>query len=334
MHGEGGFHGSRFFCPLDRVIEGRQRVLAYFLKRLLGAVPTLAVIVVLAFALMRLAPGGPFDEEQALPPEIRANLERAYGLDQPLHVQLGRYVAGLLQGDFGPSFKFKDFTVTELIAAGLPVSVQLGSLAMLAAMLAGVPLGVFSALRHNRAADHVVMGFAVLGIALPVFVVAPLAALVFGIHLGWLPVAGWMPGEWRDMVLPVAALALPVTAYLARLTRASFLEVLGAPFVRAAQARGLGVARVVWRHALPAALVPVVSYLGPAAAAVLTGSLVVEVLFGLPGLGRHLVQGALNRDYTLVMGMVVVYAVLMILLNLLVDLAYAWLDPRMRPGRR
>ena len=306
---------------------------ASVLKRLRGALPTLAVIVVVAFLLVRLAPGGPFDEEQAIPPEIRANLERAYGLDQPLHVQLGRYVAGLARGDFGPSFKFKDFSVTELIAAGLPVSLQLGALAMLAAIGIGLPLGVLAALRHNRALDHLVMAWAVVGIAVPVFVVAPLAALVFGVHLGWLPVAGWTPGEWRDMVLPVAALALPVTAYVARLTRGSLLEVLATPFVRAARARGIGPARVVWRHALPASLIPVVSYLGPAAAAVLTGSLVVEVLFGLPGLGRYLVQGALNRDYTLVLGMVVVYATVMILMNLLVDVAYAWLDPRVRPGR-
>jgi oligopeptide transport system permease protein len=309
-------------------------VLAYVLKRLLGAIPTLALIVVLAFLLMRLAPGGPFDEEQAIPPEIRANLERAYGLDQPLPVQLGRYLSGLVRGDFGPSFKFKDFTVTELIAAGLPVSLQLGALAMLVTILVGVPLGVFSALRQNQAIDHLVMALAVLGIAVPVFVVAPLAALVFGVRLGWLPVSGWAPGEWRDMVMPVAALALPVMAYVARLTRASLLEVLGSPFVRAARARGVGGARVVWRHALPAGLVPVVSYLGPAAAAVLTGSLVVEVLFGLPGIGRHLVQGALNRDYTLVLGMVLVYASIMILMNLLVDVVYAWLDPRVRPGSR
>lgn len=309
-------------------------MLAYVLKRLLGAIPTLAVIVVAAFLLMRLAPGGPFDEEQAIPPEIRANLERAYGLDQPAHVQLGRYLAGLSRGDFGPSFKFKDFTVTELIAAGLPVSLQLGLLSMLVAVAAGIPLGTFAALRHNRGADHLVMALAVVGIAVPVFVIAPLAALVFGVHLGWLPVAGWEPGEWRDMLMPVAALALPVAAYVARLTRASLLEVLASPFVRAARARGVGTARVVWRHALPAGLVPVVSYLGPAAAAVLTGSLVVEVIFGLPGLGRHLVQGALNRDYTLVMGMVIVYAAAMILMNLLVDLAYAWLDPRVRPGAR
>jgi oligopeptide transport system permease protein len=309
-------------------------VLGYVVKRLLGAIPTLAVIVVLAFLLTRLAPGGPFDEEQALPPEIKANLERAYGLDQPLPVQLGRYVAGLLRGDFGPSFKFKDFTVTELIATGLPVSLKLGLAAILLAMLVGVPLGVLAAVRHNSAVDYAVTGFAVLGIAVPVFVIAPLLALVFGIYLGWLPVAGWSPGSARDMVLPTVTLALPVIAYIARLTRGSVLEVLRAPFVRAARARGVPGGRVLLRHVLPAALVPVVSYLGPATAAVLTGSLVVETIFGLPGLGRYLVQGALNRDYTLVMGMVIVFAALMITLNLVVDLLYAWLDPRMRPGRR
>lgn len=307
-------------------------MILYALKRLLGAIPTLALIVVLSFLLTRLAPGGPFDEEQAVPPEIRANLELAYGLDQPLAVQLGRYVSGLLRGDFGPSFKFKDFSVTELIAAGLPVSLQLGGLSLLAAVLAGIPLGTIAALRHNSAADHLIMAVAVIGIAVPVFVVAPLAALVFGVHLGWLPVHGWAPGQWRDMVLPTLTLALPVVAYVARLTRGSMLEALRAPFVRAARARGVPGARVVWRHALPAALTPVVSYLGPAAAAVLTGSLVVETIFGLPGMGRHLVQGALNRDYTLVMGMVIVYGSFMIALNLLVDIAYAWLDPRIRPG--
>lgn len=308
-------------------------MILYALKRLLGAIPTLALIIVLSFLLTRLAPGGPFDDEQAVPPEIRANLERAYGLDQPLAVQLGRYVSGLLRGDFGPSFKFKDFSVTELIAAGLPVSLQLGGLSLLVAILAGIPLGTLAAMRHNRAADHVIMAVAVVGIAVPVFVVAPLAALVFGVHLGWLPVAGWSPGEWRDMLLPTLTLALPVVAYVARLTRGSMLETLRSPFVRAARARGVPGSRVVWRHALPAALAPVVSYLGPAAAAVLTGSLVVETIFGLPGMGRHLVQGALNRDYTLVMGMVIVYGSFMIALNLLVDIAYAWLDPRIRPGR-
>lgn len=306
--------------------------LAFVTRRLLLAIPTLAIIVTLSFLLTRLAPGGPFDEEQALPPEIRANLDAAYGLDQPVAVQFGRYVTGLLRGDFGPSFKFRDFTVGELISSGLPVSLTIGIAALLLAIALGVPAGVWAALTRGRWPDRLLMSFAVTGISVPVFVVAPFLALVFGIWLRWLPVAGWTPGRGLDLVLPVATLALPVIAYLARLTRGSLLEVLRAPWVRAARARGLPGRTVLLRHALPAALLPVVSYLGPATAAVLAGSLVVETIFGLPGMGRHLVQGALNRDYTLVMGMVIVYAALMIVLNLLADLVYAWLDPRIRRG--
>jgi oligopeptide transport system permease protein len=308
--------------------------LAIIARRLLVAIPTLAVVVALSFALTRAAPGGPFDEEQALPPEIRANLEAAYGLDDPVPVQFGRYVAGLLRGDFGPSFKFRDFTVTELIAGGLPVSLAIGSAALLLALALGIPMGIAAARARGGAADRAVMAFAVAGISVPVFVIAPFFALVFGIWLGWLPVAGWEPGRPADMVLPVVTLALPVIAYVARLTRGSLLEVLQAPWIRAARARGLPRRAILLRHALPSALLPVVSYLGPAAAAVLAGSLVVETIFGLPGMGRHLVQGALNRDYTLVMGMVIVYAALMILMNLLADLACAWLDPRIRSEQR
>jgi oligopeptide transport system permease protein len=307
---------------------------AFIVRRLLGAIPTLALVVALSFLLTRLAPGGPFDEEQALAPEIRANLEAAYGLDQPVHVQFGRYVRGLLHGDFGPSFKFRDFTVSELIAGGLPVSVALGSMAMLLALALGIPAGVWAARSRGGAADRLVMALAVAGISIPVFVVAPVLALVFGIWLGWLPVAGWVPGRPTDFVLPVVSLALPVLAFIARLMRGSLLEVLRAPWIRAARARGLAERSVILQHALPAALLPVVSYVGPAAAAVLAGSLVVETLFGLPGMGRHLVQGALNRDYTLVMGMVIVYASLMILLNLAADLVYAALDPRIRRDGR
>lgn len=306
----------------------------FVLRRLLGAIPTLALVVVLSFLLTRLAPGGPFDEEQALPPEIRANLETAYGLDQPAWVQLGRYARGLLHGDFGPSFKFRDFKVGELIADGLPVSLTLGFAAMVLALALGIPAGIWAAGSRGKFADRLVMALAVAGISIPVFVVAPLLALVFGIWLRWLPVAGWVPGRPSDLVLPVVALALPVVAFVARLMRGSLLEVLRTPWVRAARARGLSERAVILRHALPAAVVPVVSYAGPAAAAVLAGSLVVETLFGLPGMGRHLVQGALNRDYTLVMGMVIVYAALMIALNLTADLVLAWLDPRIRTEKR
>jgi oligopeptide transport system permease protein len=288
------------------------------------------VIVTAAFFLMRLAPGGPFDDEQTLPPEVAANLEAAYGLDRSVLVQYGNYLAGLLRGDLGPSFRYRDFNVSELIAQGLPVTLALGSAALAVAVLAGVLLGMLAGRRRNRAADHAVMGAALVGLALPNFVVAPLLALVFGVQLGWLPVGGWDPGDLRYAVLPVATLALPFVAYIARLTRGSLLEVLQSPHIRTARAKGLSERRILWQHAFKPAILPVVSFLGPAAGALFTGSLVVEQVFALPGVGRYFVQGAINRDYTLVMGMVVFYAALIVLLNLLVDLMYGWLDPRIR----
>lgn len=302
----------------------------YAIRRLVGALPTLLVIVTVAFFLMRLAPGGPFDDEQTLAPEIAANLEAAYGLDQPILVQYRNYLGGLLRGDLGPSFRYKDFEVSELIARGLPITAGLGAAALLLAVITGVPLGMLAGRRRNRTSDHVVMGVALAGIAVPNFVVAPLLALVFGVLLGWLPVSGWESGNLRYAILPVVTLALPVIAYIARLTRGSLLEVLQSPHIRTARAKGLSESRILWRHAFKPTILPVVSFLGPAAATLLTGSLVVEQIFGLPGVGRYFVQGAVNRDYTLVMGMVVFYAVLIMLLNLLVDLAYGWLDPRIR----
>lgn len=305
-------------------------MIRYAARRLLGVLPTLFVIVTISFFVIRLAPGGPFDDEQTLAPEIKANLEAAYGLDRPVIEQYGRYLVNLLQGDFGPSFKFKDFTVTELIAQGLPVSLALGLGAILLAMLIGIPLGTLAALRQNSPTDYGIMAVAVLGIALPSFVTGPLFALVFGLQLRWFPVAGWEAGELRYLVLPVVTLALPMIAYIARLTRGSLLEVLRSNFVRTARAKGLPEHLVILRHALRPALLPVVSYLGPATAFVITGSLVVETVFGLPGSGRYLVQGAINRDYSLVMGMIVVYGSLTLVLNLLADLIYGWLDPRVR----
>jgi oligopeptide transport system permease protein len=302
----------------------------YFLRRLAGAVPTLFIIITIAFFLIRAAPGGPFDEEQTLPPEILANLESAYGLDRPLWVQYGRYLAALAHGDFGPSFKYKDFSVTELIGQGFPVTLQLGVVALTLALVIGVPLGAFAALRHNSAADYVTMTVAIVGIAIPSFVVLPFLGLFFGVYLGWLPVAGWEPGSIRHLVLPVVALCLPPLAYIARLTRGSMLEVLRSPFIRTAFAKGLPLHVIVLRHALRPALLPVASYLAPAVASIMTGSLVVESIAGLPGIGRYLVQGALNRDYTLVMGMVIIYSALLIAMGLVVDLLYAWLDPRIR----
>lgn len=307
-------------------------MMRYALGRLAGFAPTLLVIVTVAFFVIRLAPGSPFSDEQSVQPQVRANLEVAYGLDAPLPTQYLRYIAGLACGDLGPSLKQKDFSVNELIGAGLPISATLGASALLLALALGVPLGVLAALRRGRFTDHAITMAATLGIALPAFVVGPLLALALGLELRWLPVAGWERGDPTYYVLPVITLALPVAAYLARLTRGSLLESLGQPYVRAARARGLGEARVVAVHALPPALGPVVSWLGPAVAFVLTGSLVVETVFGLPGAGRFLVQGALNRDYTLVMGMIVVYGALTLVFNLIADLVLGWLDPRIRHG--
>jgi oligopeptide transport system permease protein len=305
-------------------------MLSYALRRIGGLIPTLLVIITVSFCVVRLAPGGPFAQEQALPPAVRANLERLYGLDQPLTVQYVHYLRGLLRGDFGPSLRQRDFTVSELIAQGLPLSATLGLAAILLAVLSGIPAGIAAALWRNRGADYCITTLAALGLALPSFVTGPLFALVFGLYLRWLPVAGWQHGAPRYLVLPVLTLALPVAAYVARLTRASLLEVLSAHYVRSARARGLGSARVLWRHALRPALMPVVSYLGPAVAFVMTGSLVIETVFGLPGTGRYLVEGAIDRDYPLVMGMIVVYGALTLFLNLIADLIYGWLDPGVR----
>ncbi|MDB6098735.1 MAG: oligopeptide transport system permease protein [Gammaproteobacteria bacterium] len=279
---------------------------------------------------MHAAPGGPFDQEQTLAPEIAANLQRSYGLDQPVWIQYGRYLKSVAHGDFGPSFRYKDFTVTELIAQGVPVTFTLGVIAMALALIVGIPLGTFAALHHNTAADYVTMSFAVMGIAIPTFVVLPFLGLLFGVYLHWLPVAGWEAGSIRHLALPVMALALPPLAYIARLTRGSMLEIMRTHFIRTAFAKGLPAHIVIFRHALRPALMPVASYLVPAVASIMTGSLVVESIAGLPGIGRYLVQGALNRDYTLVLGMVIIYSTLLIGLGLLVDLLYAWLDPRVR----
>jgi oligopeptide transport system permease protein len=300
------------------------------LRRIATLLPTLLVIVTLSFLIVRLAPGGPFDQEQTLSAPVRANLERLYGLDRPLPVQYVNYLVGLLHGDFGPSLRQRDFSVRELIGQGLPLSATLGLTAITLALLIGIPAGILAALWRNGAADFLIGAAAALCIALPGFVTGPLLALVFGLHLRWLPVGGWQAGSPRYLVLPVLTLALPVAAYLARLMRASLLEVLASPWVKSARARGLGGPRILWRHALQPALLPVVSYLGPAVAFVVTGSLVVESVFGLPGSGRFLVQGAIDRDYPLVMGMIVVYGALTLVLNLVVDLAYGWLDPAAR----
>ncbi len=305
-------------------------MIGFALRRFLGAIPTLFVIVTLAFFMMRAAPGGPFDGERKLPPEVERNIKAAYNLDKPLGEQYLIYLGKVAQGDLGPSYKNKDFTVVRLIATGLPVSARLGLCAMALALLLGTLLGVMAALKQNHWEDYSVMGIAMLGITIPTFVTAPILTLLFGIYLGWLPVGGWSGGALPNMVLPVTVLALPQIAIVARMMRGSMVEVLRANYIRTARAKGLPATRIVLAHALRAAALPLVSYLGPALAAILTGSLVVENIFGLPGIGRYFIQGALNRDYTLVMGVVICYATLIILLNFLADIAYGILDPRVR----
>jgi len=303
-------------------------MLRFALKRVFGAIPTLLVLIALAFFLIKVAPGGPFDTDRRIPPEIEANLQAAYNLDEPLYRQFGLYLGGLLKGDFGPSFQYRDYTVTELIATGFPVSLRLGGFAMLLAFFVGVAVGTIAALKQNSFTDHAAMAVAMTGISIPNFVMAPLLVLLFAVTLKWLPAGGL--GDWRNFVLPVIALALPQIAYIARLTRGSMIEVLRADFIRTARAQGLPQRTVIIRHALKPALLPVISYLGPATAAIITGSVVIEQIFGVPGLGRFFIQGALNRDYTLVMGVVVFYGVLIIVFNLIVDLVYGWLDPRVQ----
>lgn len=300
----------------------------YVLRRFAGAVPTLFIIVTIAFFMIRLAPGGPFDLERPLDPLIMKNLERAYNFDKPLWHQFLIYLRNLAQGDLGPSFTRRDFTVNDLFRTGLPVSIQIGGFALAIALVIGVLLGALAALRQNTWVDYMVVGTATFGITIPTFVIAPVLSLVFGVMMGWLPAGGW--GTWQHMVLPVATLALPQIAIIARLTRGATIEALRSNHVRTARAYGLPTRVVVGVHALRAAILPVVSYLGPTAAALLTGSVVVETIFGIPGIGRYFVQGALGRDYTLVMGTVVVIACFVILFNLIVDILYAWLDPRVR----
>ncbi|CAN7453717.1 oligopeptide ABC transporter permease OppB [Phenylobacterium sp. LjRoot219] len=305
-------------------------MLRFIGRRLLVAIPTLFLVITLAFFMMRAAPGGPFDSDRKLSPEIEANVLARYGMDRPLGQQYLAYVAGVARGDLGPSLKYKDKSVLQILQENAPVSLKLGGLAIALAATLGVSLGVLAAARQNGGLDHLVMGVAVLGVCIPTFVTAPLLVLVFGSKLGWLPSGGWNGGAPLNLVLPVIVLALPQIAIISRLTRAGMIEVLRSNYIRTARAKGLPERRVITRHALRAALLPLVSYLGPACAGLLTGSLVVEKIFNLPGLGKFFVLSALQRDYTVVMGMVIVYAALILLLNLLADLLYAALDPRVR----
>lgn len=305
-------------------------MLRYALLRLLGAIPTLLLVIALAFLMVHAAPGGPFDDERVVSPQIEANFNRVYHLDKPLHEQFARYLGRLVQGDLGPSYRYANHTVSQLIAAAAPVSVRLGVAAMLLALVVGISTGVIAALNPGTWLDRSLMAVAMTGISVPIFVIAPVLVLFLAVQLQWLP-AGWSgnTGSAR-MILPIVSLALPQIAYIARLTRGSMLDVLASDFVRTARAQGIGRTAVVRYHVLKPAMLPVLSYLGPAVATVLTGSVVVEEIFGIPGLGQLFVRGAVNRDYTLVLGVVILYASLIVLFNLIVDIAYGFIDPRVR----
>jgi oligopeptide transport system permease protein len=332
-------------------------VITFLFRRLLAIVPTLLVIVTLAFGLMHLAPGGPFDGERRLPDEVMRALEASYHLDWPvfpLHRELnpvtgardgpwslaplGRwhetqyvhYLGNLLRGELGPSTRYPNTGVGELLLRGLPATFIVGMLALLLSLGLGLATGLLAGWRPNTGADYSAMALVMIGISVPSFVLAPLLVLVFSLWLGWLPVAGF--GTWQQLIMPTVCLAALNTAYVARLSRGAMREIMPRDFIRAARALGYAEFDIVTLHALRGVLVPVVSFLGPAIAGVMTGSLVIETIFNLPGIGRHFVQAALNRDYTLVMGTIIFYSLLLLLANLLVDLAYAWLDPRVRYG--
>lgn len=303
-------------------------MLRYTIKRVLAMAPVLLAVITMTFFLVRLAPGGPFDADRRVPPETLAQLERAYNLDAPLWKQYVDYLAGVVRGDLGPSFKKPSRTVREWIALRLPVSLELGSYALLVALGIGLSAGLIAALRANRWNDYLPMALAMGGICIPNFVLGPVLVLVFSLWLGWLPVAGWE--QPLGKVLPAVTLGAMYAAYIARLTRGSMLEVLAQDFIRTARAKGAGEVRVVLVHALRGGLQPVVAFLGPAAAGLLTGSFVVENIFSIPGLGREFIESANHRDYTMIIGTVLVYATLVLLLNLLADIVNAWLDPRVR----
>lgn len=308
-------------------------MLRLILRRLAMAIPTLLAIIILSFLLMRFAPGGPFDGERPLAPETKAALESAYGLDKSLPEQIGQYMGRIMQGDFGPSLIYRDFTVNELIAQGLPISLLIGGLALILASMIGISGGLVAASKAGKAIDEILMLMATLLTAMPTFVTGPILVLIFAMTLNWFPVSGVGDGFiW--LILPVVALSLPVAGAIMKLVRAGLSVQLNQDHLRSAKARGLPPIKRLFRHALRPALVPAASYLGPAAAGLLTGAVVIETIFGLPGLGRYFVQGALNRDYPLVLGVVTLYAGLIIGFNLLADIIYGWLDPRMREHAR
>lgn len=303
---------------------------AYTIRRIASALPVVFIAVTVSFFIMRLAPGGPFDGERALPPEVLVNVRAHYHLDQPIFMQYLIYLNGLIHGDLGPSMAFYDHTVTQLMLIGLPFTLTLGSIAFVFATTIGIIAGVLAALYQNKWPDYLLVLVVMLGVIVPNFLMGALLQLLFGVYLKWLPAGGWVTGSIPHLVMPVLVLAWPHAARISRLMRGSMIEVLGTNYVRTAKSKGLGSRLVLVRHALKPALIPVVSYLGPGLSYLLTGSLVVEQIFGLPGIGKYFITAALDRDYGLVLGTTILYMFIIIVLNLVVDLLYAWLDPKVR----
>lgn len=302
----------------------------YIVRRLFWMIPTLLVIISLAFFLMHAVPGGPFDNERRLPPEVEANIKAAYHLDKPIIWQFGYYLNNLLHGDLGPSFRYRERSVNDLVGEGFPISALLGGIAMIVAIVVGVSVGTFAAFRQNKFGDYAIMGFVQLGVAIPNFVVAPTLTLVFGLWWGIFKTGGWNASDVSYWILPILVLCHFPTAAIARLTRGSVIEVLRSNYVRTARAKGLPSLLITQRHVMKAALAPVISYLGPATAQTITGSLIVEKIFTIPGVGTYFIDGALNRDYTLVMGVTILYGALILLFNLFADIAYGFIDPKVR----
>lgn len=305
-------------------------MLRFIAKRVLEAIPTLFILITVSFFLMRFAPGNPFTAEIAMTPEVMANIEAKYGFDKPVHQQYFNYLGGLMQGDLGPSFKYKDFTVNELVAQALPVSVKIGLFAFIVAVTFGVTFGTIAALRQNTWIDYTIMTSAMAGVVIPSFVLAPLLVLIFAIGLEWLPAGGWHNGAAQYVVLPVIGMSLYYIASISRIMRGSMIEVLNQDFIRTARAKGLPTHTIMLRHALRPAMLPLASVLGPAMVGVITGSVVIENIFGIPGMGQLFVNGALNRDYSMVLGLTVLVGALTIAFNAIVDIAYAYIDPKIR----
>ena len=306
-------------------------MLSFIFRRLAVAVPTLLILVVLSFILMYSAPGGPFNSERPLPPEVLANIEAKYGLDQPFWKQIVNYVVSVVtQFDFGPSFQYKDRTVNDVIAQGFPVTLTYGFWSFVVAVTVGVSLGVAAAIKQNSWLDYLAVGISIGAQVLPNFVMAPILLLIFTLWLGWLPGGGWNGGQWNYLIMPVIALSTSYMASIARITRSSMLEVLNTNFIRTAQAKGLPMRRVIWKHAMKPTMLPVLSYLGPAFVGMITGSVIIDVFFSTGGIGQFFVNSAFNRDYSVIMGITILVGALTIFFNLVVDVLYAWIDPKIR----